>query len=338
MVKVYYDNDADLSVLKGETVAIVGYGNQGQAQAQNMRDSGLNVIVGSRRDPDWDGAVQDGFEVCPISEAAERGSIIFLLLPDEMQPTVYEREIKDRLSAGKALVFAHGYSIHYGFVTPPEHVDLLLLAPRVTGIDVRDRFVKGHGAPAFVYAEQDASGRAKERLLALAKAIGATRAGAMEISFAEETELDHFNEHWIAPMIKRTILLAYEVLVEEFGYTPEAVLMELYISEERADFLREFGKTGFYEEIKFHSTTSQYGTLSRAPRVLPDEAKKTIREIIKDIRTGVFAREWQSEQARGFPAFNKLKGQAFKHPINEAERQVKELVRIEKPSGNKQAV
>lgn len=338
MVKVYYDNDADLAVLAGETIAIVGYGNQGRAQAQNMRDSGLNVIVGSRRDADWDCAVQDGFEVYPISEAVECGSIIFLLIPDETQPTVYEREIEDKLSAGKTLVFAHGYSVHYGFLVPPQNVDLLLLAPRVTGIDVRERFVSGHGAPAFVYVEQDASGKAKERLLALAKATGATRAGAMEISFAEETELDHFNEHWIAPMIKRTILLAYEVLVEEFGYTSEAVLMELYISGERADFLREFGKTGFYEEIKFHSTTSQYGTLSRAPRVLPDEAKKTIREIIKDIRTGVFAREWQSEQARGFPAFNKLKGQAFKHPINEAERQVKELVRIEKPSGNKQAV
>lgn len=332
MVKVYYDNDADLSALEGETIAIVGYGNQGRSQAQNMRDSGLNVIIGSRRDPDWDSAVQDDFEVYPISEAAERGSIIFLLIPDEVQPIVYEQEVKEKLSAEKALVFAHGYSIRYGFIVPPQRVDLLLLAPRVTGIDVRDRFVSGHGAPAFVYVEQDASGKAKERLLALAKAIGATRAGAMEISFAEETELDHFNEHWIAPMMKRTILLAYEVLVEEFGYTPEAVLMELYISGERADFLRDFGKTGFYEEIKFHSTTSQYGTLSRAPRVLPDEAKKTIREIIKDIRTGVFAREWQSEQARGFPVFTKLKELALKHPINEAERRVKELVRIEKPS------
>ncbi len=331
MVKVYYDNDADLQALEGETITIVGYGNQGRAQAQNMRDSGLKVTVGSRRDPDWDRAVQDGFEVYPISEAVGRASIIFLLLPDEVQATVYEREVKDKLSAGKALVFAHGYSVHYGFVIPPKNVDLLLLAPRVTGVDVRDRFVKGHGAPAFVSVEQDASGKAKERLLALAKAIGATRVGAMEISLAEETELDHFNEHWTAPMMKRTILLAYEVLVEEFGYTPEAVLMELYISEERADFLREFARTGFYKEIKFHSTTSQYGTLSRAPRVLPDETKETIRGIVKDIREGIFAREWQLEQALGYPVFNKLKELAFKHPINEAERQLKEVVKIENP-------
>lgn len=330
MVKVYYDSDADLSVLKGETIAIVGYGNQGRAQAQNMRDSGLNVIVGSRRDPDWDQAVQDGFEVYPISEAAERGSIIFLLVPDEAQAITYEQQIRDKLSAGRGLVFAHGYSVHYGFVIPPKYVDLLLLAPRAMGIDVRARFVSGHGAPAFVYVGQDASGKAKERLLALARAIGATRVGAMEVSFAEETELDHLEEQWIGPMMKRTMLLAYEVMVEEFGYTPEAVLMELYISGERADILRECGKTGLFKEFRFHSPTSQYGTLSRAPRVLPDEAKKIIREIVRDIKTGTFAREWQLEQAAGFPVFNKLKELAFKHSINEAERRVKELVQIEK--------
>ncbi len=331
MVNVYYDNDADLSFLSGERIAIIGYGNQGRAQAQNMRDSGLNVIIGSRRNPDWDRAIQDGFEVYPINEAAERGSIIFLLIPDEIQPTVYEQEVKDKLSEGKALVFAHGYSIRYGFIVPPKHVDLLLLAPRVTGIDVRDRFISGHGVPAFVYVGQDASSKGKEKLLALAKAIGATYVGAMEISFAEETELDLFNEHWIAPMIKRTILLAYEVLVEEFGYNAEAVLMELYISGERADFLREFGKTGFYEEIKYHSPTSQYGTLSRASRVLPEEHKKTVRQIIKDIKTAAFAREWQLEQQKGFPIFNQLKELAFKHPINEAERHVRELVQIAVP-------
>ncbi|MFH1031828.1 MAG: ketol-acid reductoisomerase [Chloroflexota bacterium] len=329
MVKIYYEKDANLSILKDETIAIIGYGNQGGAQAQNMRDSGLNVIVGSRKDKDWDRAVQDGFKVYPISDAVKRADIIFFLVPDEMQSTVFEREVKNNLTAGKALVFAHGYSIRYGLLVPPQNVDVLLLAPRVTGIDVRERFVKGHGAPAFVYVKQDASGKAKQRVLALAKAIGATRAGAMEISFDEETELDHFNEHWVAPMMKRIILLAFEVLVGEFGYTPEAVLMELYVSGERSDFLREFGKTGFYEEIKHHSTTSQYGTLSREPRVLPDEAKKIIRGIVEDIKAGVFAREWQLEQERGYPAFNKLKEAAFKHPINKAEKKVKELVKIE---------
>jgi len=328
LVKVYYDSDADLSVLKDETVAVVGYGNQGRSQAQNMRDSGLKVIIGGRRDPDWDRAVEDGFEVCPVGEAAERGSIIFLLLPDEVQPGIYEQEIKSRLTPGKGLVFAHGYTVHYGFISPPEDVDLLLLAPRAMGIDVRERFRRGHGAPAFVYVGQDASGKAKDRLLALARAIGATRVGAMEISFAEETELDHLDEQWISPMIKRTMLLAYEVLVEEFGYTPEAVAMELYVSGERADILRECGRTGLYREFQFHSRTSQYGTLSRAPYVLPDSAKEIVRKIVDDIKTGAFAREWQLEQMAGFPVFGRLKELASKHPINETEERLKELVKI----------
>lgn len=329
MVKVYYDEDADLSVLKDETVAIIGYGNQGRAQALNMRDSKVNVIIGNVKDQSWDQAVEDGFAIYPISEAAERGSIILLLIPDEVQASIYEREIKDKLSPGKALVFAHGYNIHYGFIIPPKHVDLLLLAPRVAGVNVRERFIKGHGVPTYVYVGQDASGKAKERLLALAKSIGATRAGALEISFAEETELDLFYEQWVKSTMRRVLILAYEILVKEFGYTPEAVVMELYASEGPADYLRGFAKVGIYEEIKLHSTTSQYGTLSREKIVMSDEAKEIIRNIIKDIRMGVFAREWQIEQMLGYPVFNKLKDFAFKHPIIEVEQRIKKLLKID---------
>lgn len=327
MVNVYYDKDADLSFLKDETVAVVGYGNQGRAQALNMRDSGLNVVVGSIKDASWDRAVGDGFNVYPISEAAELGTIILLLIPDEVQPMVYERDVKDHLKPGKALVFAHGYNIHYGFITPPENIDLLLLAPRMIGTYVRELFLKGSGAPAFIFVNQDASGRGKGRVLALAKAIGATRVGAMEISFAEETELDHFTEHFIAPVIMRCLQLSFEVLVEE-GYTPEAIVLEQYASGELSEVFKEMAVMGLFKQMALHSTTSQYGTLIYGDRVMPDEVRKLIKQIVKEIKTGVFAREWMLEQKMGYPVFKKLKEMALKHPINDVERRLRDMIRI----------
>ena len=327
MVNVYYDKDADLSVLKDETIAVIGYGNQGRAQGLNMRDSGLNVIVGNIKDASWHEAVKDGFQVYSISEAAKLASIILLLVPDEVQSIVYEREIKDKLTSGKALVFAHGYNIHYGFISPSSSVDVLLLAPRMIGAHVRELFTKGSGAPVFVFVQQNATGRAKERVLAIAKAIGATRVGAMEISFAEETELDHFSEHFIMPVIMRALQLSFELLVEE-GYTPEAIVLEQYASGELSEIFEEAAKIGLFKQMPLHSTTSQYGTLSYGPRVMPDETKKIIKKVIKEIKTGVFAREWMMEQNMGYPVFRKLKQMAFEHPINEVEHRLREMVKI----------
>ncbi|MBS7651689.1 MAG: ketol-acid reductoisomerase [Candidatus Bathyarchaeia archaeon] len=328
MVKVYYDADADLKVISDKTIAVVGYGNQGRAQALNMRDSGLNVIVGSIRDESWDRAVEDGFKVYPISRASELAEIILFLLPDEVQPEVYNREVKENLSKGKALVFAHGYTIHYGFIKPPRDVDILLLAPRMIGTYVRELFQRGSGAPAFISVGQDASGEGLRRVLALAKAIGATRVGVMELSFAEEAELDHFSEHYTVPVIFRAIQLGFEALVEE-GYTPEAVLLEMYASGELAEVFRAAAKMGLYKQMSLHSTTSQYGTLTYSSRVMPDSAKGMIKEVIREIKTGRFAREWQLEQQAGYPMFRRLKEEALRHPINEVEERLRRMIRIE---------
>ena len=327
MVKVYHDGDADLSVLNGETIAVIGYGNQGRAQALNMRESGLEVIVGNIRDRSFARAQEDGFPAYPIAEAAERGTILFILLPDEVQPKVFESEIRPGLRPRKALVFAHGYNIHYGFLEPPQDVDVLLLAPRMVGRFVRELYERGTGAPVFMYAHQDASGRARERVLALARAIGASRVGAMEITFAEETELDHFTEHFVAPVISRAFILSFEVLTE-MGYTPEAVVLELYASGELSEVAKAMAIDGLVKQLPLHSRTSQYGQLTYAERVMPDGEKELIRRIVREIKNGTFAREWQMEQQVGYPVFRRLLKRAMEHPINEAERRLKEQVSI----------
>jgi ketol-acid reductoisomerase len=328
MVRVYHEDDADLSVLEGETVSVIGYGNQGRAQALNMRDSGIKVIVGNIPDESFKRAREDGFDAYTISDAAEKGSIIFILLPDEVQPKVFEEEIEPHLTPGKALVFAHGYNLHYGFLSPPREVDVILLAPRMVGKFVRELYEKGTGAPVFFCAHQDTTGRAMERALALAKGIGATRVGAMEVTVAEETELDHFSEHFIAPVISRALILSYEVLTE-MGYTPEAVLLELYASGEMGEVTKSMAVDGLVVQLPYHSRTSQYGQLTYADRVMSDDSKGLIRQIVREIQEGIFAREWQMEQGLGYPVFKKLLERAFQHPINEVERRLKEKIHIE---------
>ncbi len=326
MVKVYYDQDADLSYLKDKTSAIIGYGNQGKAQAMNMRDSGLSVIIGSIKDASWDEAVEDGFQVYPIKEASQKGDIIFLLIPDEVQKDVYEKEIKEALTSGKALNFAHGYNIRYGLIKPPEDVDVIMVAPRMIGVRVRTSFVEGTGVPSFLAVEQDASGHAKDIALAISKAIGSTRVGVLESSFAEETELDLFSEQFIWPVITRTFRLSFELLVEA-GYSPEIVALELYGSEEASEVFREMARVGFFKQMSFHSHTSQYGTLTRGPRVMPEEEKELIKEILEEIKDGSFSKEWEEEQKKGYPIFNRLKEEALQHPMNQAEENIGRLIK-----------
>jgi ketol-acid reductoisomerase len=327
VTNIYQDKDADLKVLKGETIAIIGYGNQGRSQALNMRDSGLKVIVGNISDASLERAKADGFESYSIKEASEKASIILLLLPDEVQPKVYEAEIKPAMKKGKALVFAHGYNLHYGFLKPQEDIDVLLLAPRMVGKFVRELYEKGTGAPVFFCVHQDASGKAMKRVLALAKGIGATRVGAMEVNVGDETELDHFSEHWIAPMISRVLILGYEVLTE-MGYDKDAVLMETYMSGELGEVCSSLAKDGLVVQLPFHSRTSQFGQLLYADRVMPEDAKELIRELVMEIKLGTFAKEWQLEQILGYPVFNKLMEQAKAHPINKAEAELKERVKV----------
>jgi len=326
LVTIYHEEDANLTAIKDRIVTFIGYGNQGRAQALNMRDSGVqNILVGSIRDTSWKKAAKDGFEVYPIDEAAKRGDIILLLVPDEVQPQVYQSHIRDNLTKDNVLVFAHGYNINYGFISPPKSVDVVMLAPRMIGWGVRNIFLEGGGAPAYVAVHQDASGKALKTVLALAKAIGATRSGAIQTSFAEETEIDLFIEQALWAIMTRAIILSFETLVEA-GYPPEVVALELYGSGEASEVMKAMAEIGFFKQMSLHSHTSQYGTLSRGPWILNDEIREAMKIVLDEIKTGLFAREWGTEQMLGNPVFHKLKERALRHPINDAEDKMKKLI------------
>jgi ketol-acid reductoisomerase len=303
MPRVFYDEDADPAALESETIAVVGYGIQGRAQALNLRDSGVRIIVGNRRDSYGTAAEQDHFEVVSISEAAARGTIVLFLLPDEAQPQVFRDEIEPSLRSGQALIFAHGFSVRYGLVDPPAGIDLMLLAPRLPGQYVRGRFVDGWGVPAFVAVERDASGRAWPRLLAIARAIGATRAAAIESSFAEETELDHFSEHFLYPLVFSALEVAFETLVDA-GYVPEVAMMELHGSGELGQVLTAAAREGLYGMIRSHASPAcQVGIAHHWQRALGDHdaVRCRIRDTIAAIRDGSFARHLMDEQNRDYP-------------------------------------
>jgi ketol-acid reductoisomerase len=318
MARFYFDDDADLRVLDGRRVAVIGYGNQGRAQALNMRDSGVDVMVGSIRDDGYARAEEDGFPVRAIGEAVEEADIIFLLLPDEVQREVYDEEVARRLRDGQTLNFAHGYNIRYGYIRPPAGVDVVMVAPRMIGVGVRERYLAGGGAPAFLAVEQDATGRAKTTALALARAIGATRAGVLETTFAEETELDLFTEQALWPAVFRTLMLSFDVLVEK-GYQPEAVLLELYASGEASQVFKEMAEVGLFRQMRLHSQTSQYGTLTRSERMDAAPFRAVLEQALGEIRDGRFAREWEAEREGGYVRFESLRSQAMAHPINGVE-------------------
>lgn len=317
-MRIYRDEDADLATLAGRTVVIIGYGNQGQAQALNLRDSGIAVIVGGIEDEYARQARDDGFTVVPIAEATARGDILLLLVPDEVQRHVYAESIAPNLTGGKTLCFAHGFNIHFELIRPSADVDVIMVAPRMIGKGVRQRFLDGTGSPAYIAVSQDASGRALVTALALARGIGATRAGAIETTFARETELDLFLEQATWAALTRALILSFEVLVED-GFDPEMVALELYGSYEAAEVLHEMADQGFFHQMRLHSRTSQYGTLSRGPRVLPDSMKRTFRRVLDEVRSGDFAREWRREQEAGYPNFQRLWEEAQAHPMNAAE-------------------
>jgi ketol-acid reductoisomerase len=228
---IYAEGDADLGVLDDKAIAIIGYGNQGRSQALNLRDSGLEVIIGNREDSSWEEAKEDGFDIYDMSEATERADVVFLLLPDEVAPEIYEEKIAPNLSAGDVLNFASGYNITYNFIEPSDDIDVIMIAPRMIGTTVREMYVEGDGAPSFMAVNQDASGEAKERALALSKGIGSTRSGVIEGSFEMETKLDLLNEQFLAPVIFNAMMAKYEVELED-GIPPAAILLEMYLSKE----------------------------------------------------------------------------------------------------------
>lgn len=327
-MEAYYDADASLEILRNQTLGIVGYGNQGRAQALNLRDSGLKVIIGSIRDESARQAEADGFPVLPIAEASEKADVLALLIPDEVQRQVYEEVIARRLRAGQTLDFAHGYNIHFRLIVPPKNVDVIMVAPRMLGAVVREAYARGGGAPAFVGVAQDASGHALQTALAIARGIGLTRVGALKTTFAQETELDLFQEQALWPLLVRTMLTAFESLVEN-GFPPEMVALEMYGSEEGAEIFREMARVGFFKQMKFHSQTSQYGTLTRAQELpFAPEIRAFMERAMAGIRDGRFAEEWGREQAAGYPVFNKLRAQAAAHPLNAAEEEMRRLLKI----------
>lgn len=297
MATIYYDEDADPAAVAGETIAILGYGNQGSAQAQNLRDSGLDVIVGNIDDAYAEAARAAGFTVVPIAEAVRRAEVLFLLTPDEVMPEVYERDIAPHLRAGQLLDFAHGYNVGFGLIVPPPSIDVVMIAPRMIGAGVRDSYRSGEGFPSFVGVHQDATGRAKARMLALARAVGSTRAGCLEMSFVDEATLDLFSEQAFGPAFGRVMMTAIETLTGA-GYPPEAVLMELYLSGELAYSFQKMREMGAMRQHELHSHTSQYGTISRSLRYfdLDPLLKEKMTQSLEEIRSGAFAKEWATDR------------------------------------------
>jgi ketol-acid reductoisomerase len=319
---VYHDSDADLAALEGQRIAVIGYGNQGRAQALNMRDSGLDVLIGTIADASRHKAKRDGFPALDIADAVRLADVVFLLIPDEVMPDVYEREVAANLKPGAALVFASGYNVAFGHIDPSKEIDTLLIAPRMIGEGVRDTYVEGQGFPSFVSVHHDASAKAKARLLALAKALGSTRAGCLELSMADEAALDLFTEQGFGPAFGAVLTSAIETLLDA-GFPPEAVLLELYMSRELEYTLKRFVDTGIIAQMDFHSRTSQYGSMTRSWRFADLDVKSRLREALEEIRSGRFAAEWQDEQRNGAPRFEQLRALRQHHPLNHWESQTR---------------
>jgi ketol-acid reductoisomerase len=321
VANVYYDKDADLKYLQNKTVAIIGYGNQGRSQALNLRDSGVKVIVGNVENDTWKRAKADDFEVYTIAEAAKKADIMFILIPDEIMPQVFEAEILPNLEKNNLINFASGYNVHYDFINLPSDMDVTLIAPRMIGKGVRDRFVEGTGFPSLIAVHQDASGQAKQLLLALAKGIGTTKVGAFESSFEEETVVDLFGEQVMGGFKMFNIRASFELLVEA-GYNPEAILLEFYLSGEGVESQKAAMEMGLWGQLKLHSTTSQYGHQTRGAKAASEESKKALKEILDDIESGRFAREWKTDQMTGYPVFKSIWKKNLQHSFIKAETEL----------------
>ncbi len=303
MTRVFHDEDVDPAALAGETVAVLGYGIQGRAQALCLRDSGVPVVVGNRDDAYRAQAEADGFPTYDLAGAAGRGSLVLMLLPDELHHAVYRDAVGPALAPGSGFVLAHGFSIRYGGVPLPAGVDVLLLAPRLPGPYLRQRYLDGWGIPAFVNVERDATGRGWPRVLGLARALGITRCGALEVTAAQETELDHFSEHFLYPLVFHTLELAFEALVDA-GYPPEAALMELHGSGELGEVLLAASREGLADMIRSHASPAcqvgiaRHWTHATGPA---EDVRARMAQVLNRIRDGTFAKHLGREAASGFP-------------------------------------
>jgi len=324
MARMYYDSDANLDLLANKTVAIIGYGSQGHAHALNLRDSGVNVVVGLYPGSKSTAkATDEGLKVLSVAEASAAADLIMILLPDEAQKTVYLEEIKPNLKAGKAIAFAHGFNIHFGQVVPPEDVDVIMVAPKGPGHLVRRTYTQGEGVPCLFAVYQDASGQARDRAMAYAKGIGGTRAGVLETTFREETETDLFGEQVVlCGGLSELIKSGFETLVNA-GYQPEIAYFEcLHEVKLIVDLVVEGGLAKMRDSI---SNTAEYGDYTRGPRIVTDATRAEMKKILKEIQSGQFAREFVLENQSGKPGFTAMRRQEAEHPIEEVGKDLRAM-------------
>ena len=325
MAKIYYDSDADLSVLDGRTVGIIGFGSQGHAHAQNLHDSGVNVVVGLYPgSKSWKKAEEAGLRVGTVDEVAQEADVIMILTPDQVQKAIYDDHIAPYLKAGKTLMFAHGFNIHFNAIRPPEDVDVSMIAPKGPGHLVRRVFEAGGAVPALVAIHQDATEGALATALAYGKGIGSTRSGILETTFREETETDLFGEQAIlCGGLTQMIKNAFETLVEA-GYQPESAYFETFHEVKLiVDLMYEGGMAKMRDSI---SDTAEYGDYTRGPRVSPPEQKAEMKKILREIQSGQFAREWILENQAGQPHFQALRRINAEHPIEEVGEEVRGMM------------
>ncbi|PIC58416.1 MULTISPECIES: ketol-acid reductoisomerase [Sporosarcina] len=324
MTKMYYNQDINEGLLEGKTIAVIGYGSQGHAHARNLKDSGFNVVVGVRAGKSFDQAKADGLETLSVKEASEKADLIMILLPDENQKAIYDAEIEPALAKGKSLVFAHGFNVHFGEIKPPADVDVFLVAPKGPGHLVRRTFEAGGGVPALFAVYQDVSGQAKDVALAYAKGIGSARGGVLETTFEEETVTDLFGEQAVlCGGLTSLVKAGFETLVEA-GYQPELAYFEtLHETKLIVDLMYEGGMAGMRYSI---SDTAEWGDFVSGPRVVDADTKARMKDILTDIQSGKFAKEWIEENENGRPNFNAIEEAEAKHQIEEVGQKLRSMM------------
>ena len=323
-MKISYDKDADLSKILKKKVAIIGFGSQGHAHALNLRDSGGNVVVGLREGASWNKAEASGLKVMPVADAVKQADVVMILAPDEVQAAIYNKDIAPNLKDGKYLAFGHGFNIHFGQIQPPAKVNVFMVAPKGPGHLVRSEYTKGSGVPCLLAVHQDPSGDTTQVGLAYASGIGGGRAGVIETNFREETETDLFGEQAVlCGGLTSLIQAGYETLVEA-GYSPEMAYFEcLHEVKLIVDLIYQGGIANMRYSI---STTAKYGDITRGPRVVTAETKRTMKKILGEIQSGRFAREWVLENQANRPVYNALLKRGEEHPIEEVGKKLRGMM------------